>query len=75
MSWSDRIAIDEGTMTGKPVIKGTRITVELIVDLLSEGWTVESVLQNYPQLERQDVNAALKYAAEVLKLERIFPVP
>ena len=49
--------------------------VEHIVELLANGWTIEEVLENPPQLKREDVLAALKYAAEVLKEERVYPLP
>ena len=59
----------------KPIIKGTRMAVEFILELLANGWTVEDILRNYPQLKREDVLAALKYATEVLKEERSYPLP
>ena len=74
MSWAERIIVDEKILKGKPVIKGTRIAVEHIINLLSEGWTIEALLGNYPQLQKKDIEAALKYAAEVLRLERIYPL-
>jgi uncharacterized protein (DUF433 family) len=55
---------------GSLVIKDTRMAVEFIVELLANGWTIEEVLENYPQLKREDVIAALKYAAEVSKEAR-----
>ena len=73
--WRSRIAVDLKVLAGKPVIKGTRIAVEFILELLANGWTVEDILKNYPQLKREDVLAALKYATEVLKEERIYPLP
>ena len=73
--WRSRIAIDPKVLAGKPVIKGTRISVEFIFELLANGWTVEDILKNYPQLKREDVLAALKYATEVLKEERVYPLP
>lgn len=72
--WQDRIVIDPAILVGKPVIKGTRLAVEFLLDLLAEGWTHEQVLQNYPQLTQDDIHAALHYAAEVLKRERVFPL-
>jgi uncharacterized protein (DUF433 family) len=65
--WRSRITIDPKVLAGKPVVRGTRISVAFILDLLANGWTIEEILENYPQLEREDVIAALKYAAEVLK--------
>ncbi len=54
-------------MVGKPVIKGIRLSVEFILDFLGNGWTIENILENYPQLKKEDMIAVLKYAAEVLK--------
>ena len=69
--WRNRITVDSNILVGKPIIKGTRIAVEFILELLANGWTVENILRNYPQLKREDVTAALKYAAEVLKEEKV----
>lgn len=74
MAWKDRIAVDPGILAGKPVIKGTRIAVELIVGLLADGWTYEMILDNYPHLKKEDILAALSYASEVLKEEKVFPL-
>lgn len=74
MAWKDRIAVDPDVLAGKPVIKGTRIAVEFVVGLLADGWTYEMVLNNYPQLKKEDILAALSYASEVLKEERVFPL-
>ncbi|MCC5998391.1 MAG: DUF433 domain-containing protein [Thermofilum sp.] len=73
--WKSRITIDPEILAGKPIIKGTRIPVELILDLLANGWTTEEILENYPQLKKEDITAALKYAAQVLKEERVYPLP
>jgi uncharacterized protein (DUF433 family) len=74
LAWKDRIAVDPGILDGKPVIKGTRIAVELIVGLLADGWTYEMILDNYPHLKKEDILAALSYASEVLKEEKVFPL-
>ena len=74
MDWQDRIVIDPKVLVGKPVIKGTRIAVEFLVDLLAEGWSHDQILENYPHLSAEDIQAALHYAAETLKAERIFPL-
>lgn len=63
--WRSRITIDPKVLSGKPVIRGTRISVEFILDLLANGWTIEEILENYPQLKKEDVIAALKYAAKL----------
>lgn len=74
MAWKDRITVDPDILAGKPVIKGTRIAVEFIVGLLADGWTYETILRNYPQLKKEDILAALNYASEILKEERVFPL-
>ncbi len=75
MNWQDRILVDPGVLTGKPVIKGTRLAVEFLIELLAERWTHEQILKNYPQLTEDDIQAALHYAAEVLKQEHVYPLP
>jgi len=65
----DRIERNPKVMMGEPVIKGTRIPVELILRKLSEGATLEELLGAYPHLSREDIQAALAYAAEALALE------
>jgi uncharacterized protein (DUF433 family) len=74
MSWQDRIVVDPTTLTGKPIIRGTRIAVEFIVELLAEGWTHEEIIRNYPSLIEEDLQAALHYAAEAVKRERVYPL-
>ncbi len=74
MSWQDRITSDPAVLVGKPVVRGTRISVELLLEIMAEGWTVDQILQNYPQLTTDDIQAALHFAAEVLKHERVFPL-
>ena len=73
--WRERITVDPKVLSGKPVIKGTRIAVEFILELLAKSWTVEDILKNYPQLKREDVAAALKYAAEILKEKKAYTLP
>lgn len=75
MDWQDRINVDPKVLVGKPVIRGTRIAVEFLIDLLAEGWTREQILKNYPQLTPDDIQAALRYAAESLKQEHVYPLP
>ena len=70
----DRISIDPNVAFGKPCIKGTRIWVSLILDFLASGETEAQVVAAYPQLEPEDIRAALAYAAEIAR-ERIVPVP
>lgn len=68
-----RIVVDPNICFGKPVIRGTRIWVALIVENLADGLTEEELLDEYPGLERDDIRAALAYAAEISR-ERVFPV-
>ena len=70
----ESIVVDPKVMVGKPVIRGTRIPVELIVSLLAKGQSVEDILEDYPQLTRSDVTAALQYAARILGNEEVFPL-
>ena len=74
MDVAKKIESNPSIMLGKPVIKGTRITVELIVHKLGEGATVEDILDGYPNLKRDDVQAALIYAAASLAHEELLPV-
>jgi uncharacterized protein (DUF433 family) len=74
MSWQERIAVDSAVLTGKPVVKGTRLAVELIVELLAQGWTEAEILTNYPGLTREDIQACLGYASAVLHAERVYPL-
>jgi len=69
---TERIVIDQEILGGKPVIKGTRISVEFILELLANGWSYEEILRNYPQLEREDILAAIRYSVEILRDEKIY---
>ena len=67
MPWQDRIMIDPAVLAGKPVIKGTRLAVKFILELMAEGWTREQIGRNYPSLTDEDLQATLHYAADTLK--------
>jgi len=67
----NRIVVDPKIMGGKPVIKGTRIPVYFILELLSNGWSIDDILREYPHLSREDVLTAIRYAAKVLREEVI----
>ena len=69
MDWKDHIEVNPAVLVGKPIIKGTRISVELILDRLADGWTTEDVLASYPHISREDVLAALSFASELYKEE------
>jgi len=67
------IVSDPAVMMGKPVIKGTRITVELILEKLAAGESTEQILQAYPHLTREGIQAALSFAAEALRSDVVYP--
>jgi uncharacterized protein (DUF433 family) len=69
-----RVTVDPHVMRGKPVIRGTRIPVEMIVRMLSQGVSERDVLEEYPGLEIADVRAALGYAAAIVANEDVFPL-
>ena len=67
MNWQERITLDPEILVGKPAVKGTRLAVEFIVDLLAGGWTEAEILDNYPGLTREDIRACLACASAALK--------
>jgi uncharacterized protein (DUF433 family) len=75
MNWQGRITIDPAVLVGKPVIKGTRLAVEFIVELLANGWSEEQIIDNYPGVTHEDIAACLHYAADVLKSEKVYLTP
>lgn len=75
MDWKEHIVIEPEILVGKPVIKGTRLAVEFIIDLLAQGWTEQEILSNYPGITRQDIQACLAYASETLKVEKVYAFP
>jgi uncharacterized protein (DUF433 family) len=74
MNWQERIVLDPAVLAGKPVVRGTRLAVEFIIGLLAQGWKEEEVLQNYPGLTREDIQACLAYASERLNSEKVYPL-
>lgn len=74
MDWRTRIAVDPAVLVGKPVIRGTRVAVELVVDLLGRGYTPQQVIEQYPHITAEDVQACLAYASEVLRSEKVYSV-
>ncbi len=75
MEWRDRIVSNPEILVGKPAIKGPRISFELIVGWLVNGWTFEQILESYPNITREDILAALAFAAERLHEEDYIPLP
>jgi uncharacterized protein (DUF433 family) len=68
-----RITLDPAVLAGKPVVRGTRLSVEFIIGLLAERWTEADILVAYPGLESADIQACLAYARDVLSSERVYP--
>lgn len=71
LPWNDRIEIDPRRLGGKTVVRGSRIAVELIVEMVADGWSVERIIASYPTLTSDDVHACLHYAAAMLRDERL----
>lgn len=72
-TYMDRIEANPQICGGKPVIRGTRIMVRNILGMVAGGYTVDRILECYPELQRQDVNAALEYAARIIDEEHVIP--
>jgi uncharacterized protein (DUF433 family) len=74
VTWHDRISIDQAVLVGKPVVKGTRLAVEFIVDLKAQGWSDADILNNYPGLTGEDIIAVarphLRNSTEMLPQQR-----
>lgn len=75
MNWREHIDRDPAILGGKPKIQGTRISVELIVGRLSEGWTIEELIQAYPHIGEVQIHACLAYAAESLATNEVVDIP
>jgi len=73
MTEHPRIALDSDVLAGKPVIRGTRLAVEFIIDLLASGWNESQILDSYPGLTHDDILACLAYARDTLSSEKVFP--
>jgi uncharacterized protein (DUF433 family) len=75
MPLSDRIVADPKVLAGKPVIRGTRLAVEFILELLAAGQSESDLLRNYPGLTREDILACLSYASYLAHEYKAFPIP
>jgi uncharacterized protein (DUF433 family) len=74
MSWQERIILDPAVLAGKPIVNGTRLAVEFLLELLAEDWTEADILRNYPGLTHEDLRACLAYASDRLKGEKVYPL-
>ena len=63
MNWQERIVLDPAVLAGKPIVKGTRLAVEFLIELMAQDWTEETILRNYPGLSHEDLRACLAYAS------------
>ncbi|HEX3148075.1 MAG TPA: DUF433 domain-containing protein [Gemmataceae bacterium] len=72
MNHSDRIVVDPAILVGKPVVKGTRLSVDFLLGLLAQSWSESEILRNYPGLERDDLLACWAYASEAVGRERVY---
>jgi len=75
MAWPERIIVDLEILAGKPVIRGTRLAVEFILELLAAGQSENEILGNYPGLTREDILACLSYASYLAHEYKAFPIP
>ena len=73
MNDSARIVLDSAVLTGKPVIRGTRLSVDFVIGLMADGWTEADILRNYPGVSHDDVAACLAYVRDVLRSEKVYP--
>jgi uncharacterized protein (DUF433 family) len=72
-SQASRITLDPKVLAGKPVIRGTRLSVEFVIGLMAEGWSEADILENYPGITHEDIIACLAYARDTLTSEKVFP--
>ena len=72
MKWQDYITSDPQILASKPIIKGTRLSVEFILNLLAEGWSVEQILENYPNLTPESLKAVFAFVAECIREDLIY---
>lgn len=75
MIWQEHIISDPNVLLGKPTIKGTRISVELIMELFSLGWTEKQILDSYPNLTSDSLRAVFGYLKDCMQQELYFPIP
>ena len=74
MNWKEHIVVNPDVLVGKPIIKGTRISIELLLDCFASGWSYDDILEAYPHLTREQVKAAVAFAAELFKEQRLVAI-
>jgi uncharacterized protein (DUF433 family) len=75
MNWQNYIEVNENVLVGKPVVKGTRLSVEHIINLFASGWTEQQILDNYPRLSKDSLKAVFSYIQEIMKDGLIYTKP
>ncbi len=75
MNWSERITSDQSVLLGKPVVKGTWLSVDFLLGLLAADWSEEQVLKNYPLLKKDDLQALFAYAHECMRDGLMYELP
>ena len=73
--WTEHIVCDPAVLGGKPTIKGTRLSIEFVLELLAGGWDLNAIRQNYPNLTEERLRAVLAYAAETFRDDRFHLLP
>ncbi|MGO9482319.1 MAG: DUF433 domain-containing protein [Candidatus Kryptoniota bacterium] len=75
VDWRDYVHSDPDIMLGKPVVKGSRLSVEFILGLFAEGWSEGQVLENYPTLSSESLRAVFNFATECMREESVYAIP
>jgi uncharacterized protein (DUF433 family) len=75
MNWRNHIETNDNILLGKPVVKGTRVSIEHIIKLLASGWTENQILDNYPRLSRESLQAVFAYIQDIMKDGLIYEKP
>jgi len=75
IDWQERLAADPNVLVGKLVIRGTRISVESVLDLLGRGYSQDDILAQYDHLTREDIQACLVYASDLVRTEKVYATP
>jgi uncharacterized protein (DUF433 family) len=73
VNWQERIVVEPSILMGKPILRGTRLFVEFIIDLLAQGWSPEDIIENY-SIAVEDIRACLSYASEALNTEKVYSI-
>jgi uncharacterized protein (DUF433 family) len=74
MGWENFIVSDKGILLGKPTIKGTRISVELVLELFAKGWTEDMIFESYPHITQVQLQAVFSYLRDCIQQELFFPL-